>query len=111
MKCCKGACKYYISTLGVGGGSEGNAYLAYIAYVKDQNSYSPVKYHLTLWLKAIYGKISHIQWDQSSPGNSASHYPVLVDFCHTKLRFEEKKTICALPWENLRLLMRPKIPI
>ena len=23
---CKGACKYYISTLGVGGGSEGNDY-------------------------------------------------------------------------------------
>ena len=32
-----GACKYYMSTLG-GGGSEGNAYFA---YVKDQNSYSP----------------------------------------------------------------------
>ena len=32
------ACKYYISRLGVGGGSEGNAYFA---YVKDQNSYSP----------------------------------------------------------------------
>ena len=31
-----GACKYYMSTLG--GGSEGNAYFA---YVKDQNSYSP----------------------------------------------------------------------
>ena len=26
----KGACKYYISVLGVGGGSEGNAYLAYV---------------------------------------------------------------------------------
>ena len=26
----KGACKYYISTLGVGGGSEGNAYFAYV---------------------------------------------------------------------------------
>ena len=26
----KGACKYYISTLGVGGGSEGNAYFAYL---------------------------------------------------------------------------------
>ena len=53
----KGACKYYISTLEVGGGSEGNTYFAYvvrgggvvggleanayIAYVKDQNSYSP----------------------------------------------------------------------
>ena len=35
---CKGACKYYISALVVGGGSEENAY---IAYVKDQNSYSP----------------------------------------------------------------------
>ena len=36
---------------------------------------------------------------------------VLMDFCHTKLRFEEKKIFCALPWENLRLLMRPKNPI
>ena len=26
----KGVCKYYISTLGVGGGSEGNAYFAYV---------------------------------------------------------------------------------
>ena len=26
----KGACKYYISALGVGGGSEGNAYFAYV---------------------------------------------------------------------------------
>ena len=26
----KGACKYYVSTLGVGGGSEGNAYFAYV---------------------------------------------------------------------------------
>ena len=34
----KGACKYYISMLELGGGSEGNAY---IAYVRDQNSYSP----------------------------------------------------------------------
>ena len=34
----KGACKYHISTLGVGGGPEGNAYFA---YEKDQNSYSP----------------------------------------------------------------------
>ena len=30
--------KYYISALGVGRGSEGSAYFA---YVKDQNSYSP----------------------------------------------------------------------
>ena len=36
----KGACKYYISALGVGGGSEGNAYFAYVIQ-KDQNSYSP----------------------------------------------------------------------
>ena len=48
----KGACKYYISALGVGGGSEGNAYFAYVVrgvgvqrqnayidYVRDQNSY------------------------------------------------------------------------
>ena len=34
---------------------------------------------------------------------------VLVDFCHTKLRFQEKKIFLALPWENLRLLMWPKI--
>ena len=26
----RGACKYYISTLGVGGGSEGNDYFAYV---------------------------------------------------------------------------------
>ena len=26
----KGACKYYISTLGVGGGSEGKAYFSYV---------------------------------------------------------------------------------
>ena len=26
----KGACKYYISTLEVGGGSEGNTYFAYV---------------------------------------------------------------------------------
>ena len=26
----KGACKYHISTLGGGGGSEGNAYFAYV---------------------------------------------------------------------------------
>ena len=52
----KGACKYYINTLWVDGGSEENAYFAYvvrgvgwgverqnayIAYVKDQTSYSP----------------------------------------------------------------------
>ena len=36
---------------------------------------------------------------------------VLVDFCHTKLRFQEKKIFWALPWENLRLLMWPKNPI
>ena len=51
----QGACKYYISPLGGGWVSEGNAYFAnvirgwgggiqrqkaYIAYVKDQNSYS-----------------------------------------------------------------------
>ena len=36
---------------------------------------------------------------------------ILVDFCHTKLRFQEKKIFWALPWENLRLLMWPKNPI
>ena len=41
----KGACKYYISPLGVGGGSEGNASFA---YVKNQNSYSPEKWLLSL---------------------------------------------------------------
>ena len=30
MQRCKGACKYYISMLGVGGGSEGNAYFVYV---------------------------------------------------------------------------------
>ena len=47
----QGGCKYYISTLGGGGGSEGNAYQrqdAYIAYVKDQNSYSPENDFLSL---------------------------------------------------------------
>ena len=50
----KGACKYYISALGMGGGSEGNAYFAYVvrggwgvlrqnAYVTDLNSYFPEK--------------------------------------------------------------------
>ena len=33
---------------------------------------------------------------------------VLVHFCHTKSRFQEKKIFWALPWENLRLLMWPK---
>ena len=42
------------------------------------------------------------------PMNRERATAVLVDFCHTKLRFEEKKMFCALPWENLRLLMRPK---
>ena len=50
----KGACKYYISTLGVGEGLKEMLILlmwlgavgvqrqnAYIAYVRDQNSYSP----------------------------------------------------------------------
>ena len=32
----------------------------------------------------------------------------LVDFCHTKLGFQEKKIFWALPWENQRLLMWPK---
>ena len=37
---------------------------------------------------------------------------ILVDFCHTKLRFQEnKKKSGALPWENPKLLMSPKIPI
>ena len=33
---------------------------------------------------------------------------VLVDFCHTKFGFQEKKIFWARPWENLRLLMWPK---
>ena len=40
--------------------------------------------------------------------NSERATAVLVDFCHTKLRFQEKKIFWALPWENLRLLMRQK---
>ena len=36
---------------------------------------------------------------------------VLVDFCHTKLRFQEKKIFLALPWENHGILIRPKNPI
>ena len=36
---------------------------------------------------------------------------VLVDFCHTKLRFRKIKIFWALPWKNLRLLMWPKNPI
>ena len=33
---------------------------------------------------------------------------VLVDFCHTKLRFQEKKIFLALPWENHRILIWQK---
>ena len=59
-KSVKGAYNYYIGTLGGGGESEGNAYFAYvvrggvqrqnayIAYVKNQNSYSPEKWLLSL---------------------------------------------------------------
>ena len=47
---------------------------------------------------------------QIDPMNRERATAVLVDFCHTKLRLEEKKMFCALPWENLRLLMWPKIP-
>ena len=36
---------------------------------------------------------------------------VLVDFCHTKLRFRKIKIFWALPWKNLRLLMWQKNPI
>ena len=35
----KGACKYYISTLGVGGGSRGKMLI--LLNARDQNSYSP----------------------------------------------------------------------
>ena len=46
------------------------------------------------------------------PINRERAKAVLVDFCHTKLRFQgRKKSFWALPWENLRLLMRPKNPI
>ena len=45
------------------------------------------------------------------PMNREQATAVLVDFCHTKLRFQEEKYFWALPWENLRLLMRPKNPI
>ena len=34
----KGACKYYISTLGVGGGSEGNTYCAYVVWGGSEGS-------------------------------------------------------------------------
>ena len=36
---------------------------------------------------------------------------ILMDFRHTKMRFQEKKIFWALPWENLRRLMRSKNPI
>ena len=42
---CKGACKYYITPLGGGGGSEGNAYFAFIHL---KMAFKSVKYHLTL---------------------------------------------------------------
>ena len=45
------------------------------------------------------------------PMNRERETAVLIDFRHTKLRFEEKKIFWALPWENLRLLMQPKNPI
>ena len=45
------------------------------------------------------------------PMNREQATAVLVDFCHTKLRFQEEKIFWALPWENLRLLMWPKNPI
>ena len=52
----KGACKYYISMLGGGVGSEGNAYFAYVV----RGAFKSVKYYFSLWSKAIYEKISQI---------------------------------------------------
>ena len=45
------------------------------------------------------------------PMNRERATAVLMDFCHTKLRFQEKKIFQALPWKNLRPLMQPKNPI
>ena len=45
------------------------------------------------------------------PMNRERATAVLVDFCHTKLRFQEEKYFWTLPCENLGLLMRPKNPI
>ena len=50
---------------------------------------------------------------QIDPMNSERVTAVLVDFSHTKLRFQEEKYFWALPWENLRLLstLRPAGPV
>ena len=76
----KGACKYYISTLGVGGEYEGIAYFAYVVrgsggsrgnmlilliLIHLKMAFKSVKYHLTFWSKAIYG------WNL--PGMSPNH--------------------------------------
>ena len=45
---------------------------------------------------------------QIDPMKGEQATAVLVDFCHTKLRFKKKKIFWALPWENLRLFMWPK---
>ena len=45
------------------------------------------------------------------PMNRERATDVLMDFCHTKLRFQEKKMFWALPWTNVRPLMRPENPI
>ena len=74
-----GACKYYISELGVGGGSEENAYFVYMVrggggargkmlislmkrikiLIHMKMAFKSVKYHLILWSKAKYEKIRH----------------------------------------------------
>ena len=42
------------------------------------------------------------------PMNREPATAILMDFRHTKLRFQEKKIFWALPWKNLRPLMQPK---
>ena len=74
----KGACKYYLSTLGgvgglkemlillmwFGGGSRGKMLILLMLRIKIlihmKMAFKSVNYHFTLWSKAIYEKISHI---------------------------------------------------
>ena len=42
---------------------------------------------------------------QIDPMNWERATAILMDFCHTKLGFQEKKLFGALPWENQRLLL------